>query len=619
MHFKEISPIETVNKLKGILKACEIEVDETWLQKSSLNTYTVRIEIKGTGIGTNGKGISKDFALASGYAEFFERFQNNMLGTNVIVQDKVNEHGGALDGKCLTAEELIANNNSFMRLYFENRNMGNASFQDKVQNFKSVHVLEHLLNNEDTYYSLPFYNFKDGKVEFLPINSYVLNYGSNGMCAGNTSEEAIVQGLSEIIERYIQKRLFTEKPALPDIPEEYIKQFPYIYEMFLLLKENSSYKVMLKDCSFGGKYPVAALIIIEKNTGKYGIKLGCHPDYGIAMERAFTEATQGQDIFEYVNRSVIDFFNTNVEDETNICNSYKIGVGQFPYQLFGRTPSFEFAPVKDVSTMTNAEIANSWINEFINDGYDVLVRNVSHFNFPSFHIIIPGMSEMRNTSDTLFRVYNTKHLVSGLLYNADKITLDNTKYIIGTMDYFSNAQLENIVSNFYSFLEDVKIPFEELGEGCPYLTAMCYIVNKDYLNALREITYIENRITNRKIDVNVLNWITSIKYYLSAMCELKDHKKALQYLESMFDKEYILRLDSLFDDPASVIIKQYPSSAQLENLKENENYKRFEHAFHQYICAQKKNPINQEDIAKLIEFNSDKVTYDENLSKNVID
>ena len=46
------------------------------------------------------------------------------------------------------------------------------------------------------------------------------------MCAGNSPEEALVQGLSEIIERVVQRRIFTEKPALPDVPEEYIQQFP---------------------------------------------------------------------------------------------------------------------------------------------------------------------------------------------------------------------------------------------------------------------------------------------------------------------------------------------------------------------------------------------------------
>lgn len=53
------------------------------------------------------------------------------------------------------------------------------------------------------------------------------------MSAGNTIEEAVVQGLSEIIERYIQRRLFIEKPVLPTIPDDYIKN-THIYMKCIL-------------------------------------------------------------------------------------------------------------------------------------------------------------------------------------------------------------------------------------------------------------------------------------------------------------------------------------------------------------------------------------------------
>lgn len=65
------------------------------------------------------------------------------------------------------------------------------------------------------------------------------------MCAGNSPEEALVQGLSEIIERVVQRRIFTEKPALPDVPEEYIQQFPYVYEIIQKLKEQEKAIIIL--------------------------------------------------------------------------------------------------------------------------------------------------------------------------------------------------------------------------------------------------------------------------------------------------------------------------------------------------------------------------------------
>lgn len=601
MHFKEVKPMETVNKLKGILMKLGIETEEEWITESSINTYTVRITIKGTNIGANGKGVSKEFSLASGYAEFFERFQNNMLGTSIFVKSKLESFAGYLDGKYMTAEELVKENSGFMKMYFDERNMTNAAFEEKVKTFKSVQISETvLLGKENSYISLPFYNARSRKVEYLPKSAYSLYYGSNGMSAGNTPEEAMVQGLSEIIERYIQKRLFIEKPTLPDIPEEYVKKFPYIYDMYMKLKDNEKYKFMLKDCSFGGKYPVAALIIIEKNTGRYGIKLGCHSDYGIAMERAFTEATQGQDIFEYTGRSTIDFFNNNVENEDNICNSYKVGLGQFPYQLFGETPSYEFTPVKDVSNMTNEEILNNWINELIDDGYDVYIRDVSYLGFPSFHIIIPGMSEMQIANDTRFRAYNTRQYAAGLINNVDKITKENTKYIIGAMGYFLKAMLENTMSIYYMHLEDVNLPCDDFYAGCLYMMSMCHVMNEDYLNAFKKMELVEKRAALNKIDKNRLKYFTAMKHYFSAMYTMKDHKKAIKYMNVFFDSEVVEKLNELFINPDLVIIKQYPSREKLNALMDNDGYMRFEYSINKYLEVQKKKRIEQASLAKII-------------------
>ena len=65
-----------------------LEVEENWKKKSSVNTYSLRLCIKGTNIGQNGKGMTKEFALASAYAEFLERYQNGIL---VFRQEKPTE------------------------------------------------------------------------------------------------------------------------------------------------------------------------------------------------------------------------------------------------------------------------------------------------------------------------------------------------------------------------------------------------------------------------------------------------------------------------------------------------------------------------------------------------
>lgn len=74
LHYKDSSPDATVDRLLKILHECGIDTEEAWGDKSSVDTYSLRVAIKGTTIGTNGKGVTEEYARASAYAEFFERF-----------------------------------------------------------------------------------------------------------------------------------------------------------------------------------------------------------------------------------------------------------------------------------------------------------------------------------------------------------------------------------------------------------------------------------------------------------------------------------------------------------------------------------------------------------------
>ena len=67
-HYKERQPEDTVNFIQNILVNYGIDVEEKWLDEDEhIGTQTVRVDIKGTTVGTNGKGVSKRFSRASGY------------------------------------------------------------------------------------------------------------------------------------------------------------------------------------------------------------------------------------------------------------------------------------------------------------------------------------------------------------------------------------------------------------------------------------------------------------------------------------------------------------------------------------------------------------------------
>lgn len=551
--------------LQRILADMGVAVDETWQEESSIGTFALRLEFKGTKIGTNGKGITKAFAQASAYAEFFERYQNDILGPRVFFGKKFPFYV-APDERICSSEEIVRDDNEFISQYFALRNMHKASDKKKAKAFYDVQKVDyHIYGLDNQYITLPFYSVKSKRIVYLPKSTYTPFYGSNGMCAGNTPEEALVQGLSEIVERVVQRKICTEKPSLPDVPEDYIKKFPYVYNIIGKLKEQekNGFKFMIKDCSFGGKYPVAALIVYETNTGRYGIKLGCHPDFGVAIERTLTEATQGQDLAEYAKRSIVDFENEHVDEWKNIYNSYKFGMGQYPYQLFSNYPTYAFTPVRDVSGMDNKTILTEWTENIVSSGYDILIRDVSHLGFPSYHIIIPGMSELVFPNDMQFRATNTRYYVSNILRDSpEKINEDNCKLFIATMEYFLGNAYENTMESYYGIVEPADIPCEEIYCGCAYMIAMCNLLLHEYGAAAKKMEYVlrlaKEGMSNGLIDLQRYTFLEATKYYFSAMHEIKEHSIAMEYMERLFDSDICKKIVNLFEDVGRVIQKQYP-------------------------------------------------------------
>lgn len=599
-HYKEKTPEETVAYLQSLLKKHGIEVEETWVDKSYIDTFSLRLNFKGTTKGTNGKGVTRAYAQASAYAEFFERYQNGVLiNPRFIPKDKSKyNYLVAADEKYLSAEEVVRQNDSFMGMYFDRRNMAASDISAKIAAFFEVNKLDYIISGyENRYVTLPFYSYRDKKVQYLPHWVYCMYYGSNGMSAGNSAEEAIVQGLSEIIERYVHKQLFFLDGGLPDVPDKYIQKYPELYERYLSLQKVPGFDVRIKDCSLGGKYPVVGLVILQKNTCKYGIKLGCHPDFGIALERTLTEAAQGTDIVEYVNRSYIDFFNTNVTDWINMTNSFKVGLSQYPYQLFSDRLAYKFTKPKDVSNATNRSMCEDMVKAIVDDGYDILVRDVSTLGFPSYHIIIPGMSELIDASDDKIRAYNTRAFASALISNPKSINAENYKYVVASIGYYSKSLMENGLESYYQDASDLKLPYSEIGGSAIYLASMCHVLVGDYLSAYQKFTLIERYAQHGALTEKEKVKAKCISTYLSGMCVMRKHADVMKYLYKLFDGDICAEIDNLFADRGKVILKQFPN---VMNSSKSENAMEKIYAYADVLKNEQiKTPIDQMHVADI--------------------
>lgn len=424
--YKDELPLNTINKIRNILNDLAIlTVEEGWVHSAD-SFYSVTVSVANTTLSTNGKGTTHQFALASAYGELMERLQNQApfrLNTDVS-QEAIESLGFfyAPDEKQMSIDDLVNSDEEWIK--------GKLSTLDS-----NVFKQELLIKWQHVSYekapcdfiTVPFCNFNNGKLSYIPMKMLSKMYMSNGMCAGNTPEEAMVQGLSEVLERYVNKQIVREKITPPSLPKEYLQKFPRIDDMIAQIESSGNYEVIIKDCSLGKGFPVICVIWINKDDQTYFLKFGAHPAFEIAAERTLTELLQGQDIKNL--RGVWEFsYKRNISDEHhNLINIFVNGCGWYPNQLFGPNASYEFTPFADVSLMNNKEMLNHLVTTLKSMDHDVYARNVSFLGFPAFHVIVPGFSEIEEIDE-----------VQEILDYADFV---NVKRLIRNMEGVSNDEL----------------------------------------------------------------------------------------------------------------------------------------------------------------------------------
>lgn len=604
LKFKTKNPVETVDYILSILDKLGIELEEQWMDVSDIGTYSLRVSLKGTHIGSNGKGMTKEYARASAYAEFCERLQNYKLISNQAFSTLITncnfDFSFFPEEKRLSASELVEENSAFIQMVMKNKGLDGASNEEKIAALQKLQKMDYnIFRKKDSFLCIPFYSLKKEKVQYVPYFLYNLYYGSNGMCAGNEMNEALVQGVSEIFERIVHAKISREKPSLPDIEDDYIKKYPEIYEMYQKIRNMDGYYAYLKDCSFGGKYPVAGLVIVEKNTGKYGVKYGAHPDYGIAMERLFTEATQGANAKEFAKRSTFDFTNTGVGSNLNIMNGFKTADANFPYQLLGESPTYPFVEQEDVRMMSNKELVNRLFSQFLEDGYDVLIHDASFLDFPSYHILVPGLSEMNVADEMAFEAENTRYHVKNLINNPELINKDNVKYLASVLNYYSGSIAENTVSDHSGMISSYPYRGREGLVDHLYMLAMCdAMMGKFDIASMNMDIFIKfMKEHSENVDTKYL----VIREYFVGMSQLASHEEVMNYLYKLYDSEYCDFINDVFKDDSQIFVKQYPviqyNSDENDSVESTKLIKLYEEMIKKVKAYQEVHIVNQENLS----------------------
>ena len=397
--YKDTAPEKTVKFIKRLLEHYGIEIKELYFHIDTADINSCRIEIANEGlaelgIGTNGKGMNREYTRASAYGEFMERLENNFLlpryntNTDGMITLKKEDAAPLIRDYC---REVFGDNEAVSDFFLN-------KFYDEDVIFLAF---DDVLNNKKVYF---------------PFSLAGCLTGSNGMCAGNSRDEAVIQGISEIFERLVHLELVINKVTPPEIPREYFAGTD-VYDRLESL-DQAGYRSRILDLSLGRGFPVIGLVLYHHE--KYRVRLGSDPSPITALERCFTEIFQG---YDRIDDSVFVSMEQQESDRKAFQGSetdfwYKHfhmgitnGSGYFPLNTVAenRTPDYEFKGFEHPVSISNEDDLNYYISIIRRNNKKLYISDRSSLGFPAYFAVIPGYSEnMILNDDGRFFVEKTR-------------------------------------------------------------------------------------------------------------------------------------------------------------------------------------------------------------------
>ena len=348
---------------------------------------------------TNGKGASKESALASALGEYIERLNfNHFYNDQFWGEDVANAPfvhypderwfkpgpgdalpAGILDEYCL---EIYDPDGELRGSHLYDTNSGNTG--------RGI-------------CALPYVRQSDGAVVYFPTNLTDNLFLSNGMSAGNTLAEAQVQCLSEIFERAVKREIIEGEIALPDVPQEVLAKYPGIVAGIEEL-ERQGFPVLVKDASLGGVYPVMSVTLMNPRTGGVFASFGAHPSMEVALERSLTELLQGRS-FEGLNDLPPPTFETAVvTDPHNYVEHFIDSSGVVSWRFFSARADHEFVEwdFSGHGENSNADEAATLFGILADMGKEAYVAVRDQLGAIACRILVPGYSEVYPVDDLIW-------------------------------------------------------------------------------------------------------------------------------------------------------------------------------------------------------------------------
>lgn len=413
---KDLPLEQTIANMSGILADLGMKIEIASWRNIVPNVWSLHIrDAHSPMCFTNGKGATKEGALASALGEFIERLNCNFFYNDQFWGEDI-----------ATAEFVHYPNERWFKpgpedeLPPEILDPYCLDIYNRDGELKGSHLFDtNSGNTQRGICSLPFVRQSDGEVVYFPSNLIENLFLSNGMSAGNTLAEAQVQCLSEIFERAVKREILEGEMALPDVPQEVLEKYPSILAGIKGLEEQG-FPVLVKDASLGGEFPVMCVTLMNPRTGGVFASFGAHPSLEVALERSLTELLQGRS-FEGLNDLPQPTFSGQaVTEPNNFVEHFIDSSGVVSWRFFSAKSDFEFVEwdFSGQGENSNAEEAATLFGILEAMGKEAYMAVYDDLGANACRILVPDYSEIYPVDDLIWDNTN-----KALQFRADILNL----------------------------------------------------------------------------------------------------------------------------------------------------------------------------------------------------
>lgn len=431
--YKERDPKDTIKIIWSFFQKQGYRINIVNECLTDGNTYWCSAELhnknKEVVLRSNGKGTTAEYCLASCFAEMYERYCST-LPQGLFTLEKETQNSYIKNGYYISSDEELKDFN-----YIYNSSQRLKKFLNFIESDDYDYLKLHakIYNKENVLPCVPFQSLTNNDIKYFNPNLISRLGGSSGLAAGNTLQEALVQGISEVFEHYVAEELYYNIQT-----KYYVLNFDNLnlpdYLLNIVNSIKINYELTIIDLSYNFNLPVLASLLFNREKHVWYINIGSSPVFEIALERILTEIYQG-----YTNFNDSNYIKTEMLPNRLLNPWVAIGIGNqattirqfYPEELIFNqilVNDFNQKVFLTSNNYSNLELLNHQKKIILKNNFNIYYRDISKTtDMTAIRLYLDAEKQQR----WKFDIYKEFELndIKELILNQSKLNIEYLKFL----------------------------------------------------------------------------------------------------------------------------------------------------------------------------------------------